>query len=140
MYKIKEYSNTNIKNKNFTILYQVEYTEKDEDIKDDFSNLKQITCKDLEQMIESIFKLKLLNKYNIGSYILIEDKVSNDWIIEDNTSHGLENIKLNKDVEILHRQQDIINQQEKKIESFQEFLKQYNAIDIYKQWMDKRDE
>lgn len=136
---MKKYPNTNYhpSNKGIRISYEVEWTEKNEQIKDDFSNLKKIKCNDLEEMITAIIKLKLTNKYNISAYLIVNDIIKNQWLLEDSTGNYIENIKLNTDYERENRLKESLHYAEEEINEYKEFLKQYNAEKLFKEWQEK---
>lgn len=136
---MKKYPNTNYhpSNKGIRISYEVEWTEKNEQIKDDFSNLKKIKCNDLKEMITAIIKLKLTNKYNISAYLIVNDIIKNQWLLEDSTGNYIENIKLNTDYERENRLKESLHYAEEEINEYKEFLKQYNAEKLFKEWQEK---
>lgn len=130
LYYDQKNPNTHIhpERKNISVKYSVEYTEKDEDIKQDFSNIKKVECLDLESMINLVFVLRQRNKYNINTYYIVEDQ--NGWIAED-SAHDLERysaseteLKKTKQVETLQETLKVI---QTKLDACQNFLKKYQA-------------
>jgi len=117
------------------IEYTIEYTEKDEAIKDDYSNVKKVNCLDLEQMVKSMFELRQLNKFNINLYTKTE--VEGQWITEDNAndceiyaSSATEKRK-DKSISILEK---TIKEQQKEIELYKSFLTKYNSSEIFEKF------
>lgn len=113
---------------NVTVKYSVEYTDNDENIKPDFSNLKKVECLDLESMLKLVFVLRQRDKYNINTYYIVEDQTS--WLIED-SANDLERysaseteLKKTKQVETL---QETLEAMQTKLEAYQSFLKKYQA-------------
>lgn len=132
--KYNENVNTRINKEGIKVIYSIEYTEKDEDILPDFSNVKKVkNVKDLEQLIAGVIKLKMLGKYNITAYYIIEETKGDNWLLEDICT-GIEGIKLEKDTRIEMRQREVIRSQEEELELYREFMREYKATEIYEQW------
>ena len=120
--------------KNLKVKYQLEYTNKDELIKEDYSNLKIIEgIADLQHLTELIFEMREKGKYNINAYYIVEDMKGN-WLIEDycndieTYSNTTQEKQAKKRIEEL---ENIVANQNKEIEQYKEFLKKYNAIKQY---------
>ena len=117
------------------IEYIIEYTEKDEVIKDDYSNVKKVNCLDLEQMVKSMFELRQLNKFNINLYTKTE--VEGQWITEDNANdceiYSSSAMEKRKDKNISNLE-NTIEEQQKEIELYKSFLTRYNSSGIFEKW------
>ena len=120
--------------KNLKAKYQLEYTDKDELIKEDYSNLKTVEgIADLQHLTELIFEMRERGKHNINAYYIVENKEGN-WLIEDycndieTYSNTTQEKQAKKRIEEL---ENIVASQNKEIEQYREFLKKYNAIKQY---------
>ena len=117
------------------IEYIIEYTEKDEAIKDDYSNVKKVNCLDLEQMVKSMFELRQLNKFNINLYTKTD--VEGQWIAEDNANdceiYSSSAMEKRKDKNISNLE-NTIEEQQKEIELYKSFLTRYNSSGIFEKW------
>jgi len=135
MYRANKKSYTNVNREGLTIKYTLEYTEKDESIKDDYSNMKQFEAKDLEEMMKYMFQLRQLDKHNVSIGYNISD--SNGWLVEDYvnnmkipTSSTLEE-KQQKSISILEK---TIEVQAKELELYKIFLEKYNSSDMFEKF------
>lgn len=118
------YTHIHPNRKNITCKYEIEYTEKDEDIKDDYSNVKKIIPEDLEKAVEIVFLLKFRKVYNISLYYIIED--AEGWIVED-SCYNIEQIKSYEDKSKINNLIETAEEQEKELEMYRGFIKKYNA-------------
>ena len=122
-----------------SIKYQIEYTEKDEYIKDDYSNLNQIkNILDLEELIKTMFILKQRGKYNINIGYSIED--NKQWIIEDFvscTEDFKSNAKELKQSKQITEQQTEINELRQDLELYKSFIKKYKAEKQFNEFKEK---
>jgi len=117
------------------VTYTIEYTEKDESIKDDYSNVKKVNCLDLEEMLTSMFQLRQLNKFNIDLYTMTE--LENKFIWEDSvgccerySGNEIEK-KQQKSIGILEK---TMEDQQKEIDLLKYFLTKYNSLDIFEKF------
>lgn len=117
------------------VSYSIEYTEKNEAIKDDYSNVKKVKCLDLEEMITCMFHLRELGKYNINLYTLAE--LGEKSFIEDGvnecevyTSNALEN----KQKKAITKLEQTIKDQQNELNQYKAFLGQYNASKTFEKW------
>jgi hypothetical protein len=117
-----------------TVMYQVEYTDKDEEINSDFSNLHQFTAADLSKAMELAYDLRSRGKFNIGIYYLVEDPTG--WIIEDSCNY-IEQITSREDQSKIVTMTQTIQRQESELATMREFLRAYNAEQLYKQFKEK---
>jgi len=138
LYKSKQIPLTNIhpsKKETLTIKYQAEYTEKDEDIKNDYSNIKKVDCLDLNELIKIMFTLRQQNKFNIQIGYTLED--GKQWIAEDFTETLESYNDTRKEVEqnkIITKQREEITELKKEIELYQMFTKKYNAVKFFNEF------
>lgn len=135
MYNTKQLSDTRINREGIVVKYTIEYMEKDEPIKDDYSNLKQFQLKDLEELMEQMFLLRQHEKYNINIGYNISN--SKGWLVEDYvnctetfTANAIE-AKQKKEIKNLEQ---TIESQENELKFYKVFLSQYNASDSFKKW------
>ena len=118
-----------------SVIYTIEYTEKDEAINTNFDNLKSVTCNDLESMVKYMFQLRQLNRFNINLYTKTE--LNGQWITEDYAndceifSSSETEKKKEKSIRILEK---TIEEQQKEIELYKTFLGQYNSTDAFEKW------
>jgi len=117
------------------VTYNIEYTEKDEDIKDDFSNVKKIDCNDLEEMTKYMFQLRQRNMHNINLYTLVENNGS--WIMEDHAQQcecyrdTLQTEKThNRNRELTENMEEM----QKELDLYKQFIAQYNATKEFEKW------
>ncbi|HBY19434.1 MAG TPA: hypothetical protein DEG71_00160, partial [Clostridiales bacterium] len=117
------------------VTYNSEYTEKDEDFKDDFSNVKKIDCKDLEEMTKYMFQLRQRNMYNINLYTLVEN--NGQWIMEDNAMQ-CECFKDTLQAEKTHKYNreltEAMEEKQKELDLYKSFIAQYNATKEFEKW------
>lgn len=128
-----------IKRKNTTVKYEVEYTNDFEYDEINYTDIYKIQCIDLEETIQTVFNLRSRNKYNIKAYTLTEDNIG--WLTEDNTDI-LDYLKTPEQSEQLNKAYHTINRLEeenKEMELFQEFLNKYNATDLYKKFKEEKE-
>lgn len=115
--------------------YTIEYTDKDENIKDDFSNVHKVKCIGLESMINCMFKLRQAGKYNINLYTMVE--LNGHWIIEDSSnqceiySANETEKRLNKKAEKMEK---TITELEQELALYKEFIKKYNAEKTFNEY------
>jgi hypothetical protein len=118
------------------IQYEVEYTEKNEPINNEFSNVKKIQCNGLEQAIEWMFRLRQREKYNISVYTLIE--IDGQWVAQDGV-YCCENFKGNviekKQDEEITKLESKVEAQKQELEHYNNFLKKYHAQDQFEQFI-----
>jgi hypothetical protein len=122
---------TNINRQGVTIKYQIEYTDKDEAINSNFTNLYQRTAEDLSKAMEMAYDLKARGKFNIGIYYLVED--GQGCILEDSCS-CIEQIKSTSDQHKISLMAETIERQERELAAYREFIKIHHAEEIYKQF------
>ena len=119
------------------VTYNIEYTEKDEDIKDDFSNVKKIDCNDLEEMTKYMFQLRQRNMYNINLYTLVEN--NDQWIMEDHAQQ-CESYRDTLQAEKTHKYNreltENMEEMQKELELYKSFVKKYNAEKEFKKFKD----
>jgi len=131
----KQPSDTRINREGLTVKYTIEYTEKDEPINNQYTNLKQFQVKDLEEMLQQMFLLRQCNKHNINVGYNISD--SNGWLVEDycnDTEYFTANsVELKQKKEIKNLEQTI-EAQETELELFKTFLNQYNSSTMFEKW------
>ena len=114
--------------KRVKVSYNIEYTEKDEAINGEMSNLKKIECLDLEQMIKYMFQLRELNRYNINLYTITT--LDGQWISEDCTNNT-EIYSATEQTERLTKSNTILcrtnEQLESELNEYKAFIKLYNS-------------
>jgi hypothetical protein len=133
------YINTNInpsKKNTLKVTYKAEYTNKDEDINNDFSNLIPINgITDLEGLMKIMFTLRQEGKYNINIGYIIED--NDQWIVEDYSNMTEEykdtNLEIKQSKQITE-QQEYIKELTQKLEQHERFIKKYNAEKEFKKF------
>jgi hypothetical protein len=119
--------------------YNVEYTEKDEPIKDDYSDVKKINCQDLESTISILFQLRQAEKYNINLYTMVE--LDNKWIIQDNAndcevySDSEQSIKLKKHNKVIT---ESMSEMQKELDMYKSFIKKYNSEKMFKEYQKEK--
>lgn len=117
------------------VTYNIEYTEKDEDVKDDFSNVKSINCNDLEEMTKYMFQLRQRNMYNINLYTLVEN--NDQWIMEDHAQQ-CECYKDTLQAEKTHKHNreltEAMEEMQKELDLYKKFIAQYKATEQFKQF------
>ena len=117
------------------VTYNIEYTEKDESIKDDFSNVKSINCNDLEEMTKYMFQLRQRNMYNINLYTLVEN--NGQWIMEDHAQQ-CECYKdtLQAEKTHIHNREltEAMEEMQKELDMYKSFLNKYNATKEFEKW------
>lgn len=112
------------------IKYTIEYTDKDEDIDINYSNLKKIKCEDFEKMIKYMFQLRQNEKYNINLYFIIEESGGNNWLIEDYCNCCEDFLDNKKSVEINRKNQEIkkeITELSEELKTYKDFIKLFHA-------------
>lgn len=115
--------------------YNVEYTEKDESIKDDYSNVKKIDCQDLESTISILFQLRQTEKFNINLYTMVE--LDNKWIIQDNANDCETYSDLDQSIKLKKRNKTLLDSMEemqKELDMYKSFVKMYNAEKSFKEY------
>lgn len=117
------------------VIYNVEYTEQDEQIKDDYSNLKKIECIDLESSLDIMFKLRQRNKCNINLYTLTE--IDGQWITEDYCNDCEQFTDTNQSLELKKQNNTLLEAMEemqKELDLYKSFLSKYNASKQFEQY------
>ena len=120
-------------------IYTVEYTEKDEPFKDDYSNAKKIETLDLESSIDIMFKLRQRNKFNINVYTLTE--IDGQWITEDYCNDCEQFTDTQQSVDLKHKNNDLLKAMEemqKELDLYKKFIAQYNATKEFKKFKDEQ--
>jgi len=128
MYRQNKKSFTSVNREGITVSYKIEYTEKDEPIKDDYSNLKQFNPKDIEELIKYMFQARELDKHNINIGYTIEDPKG--WLVEDfvnDTECFAGNTIERKQKERIDNIEETIQEQQKELDLYKSFIKKYNA-------------
>ena len=131
----KQPSDTRINREGITVKYTIEYTEKDEPINNDYTNLKQFQVKDIEEMLQQMFLLRQCDKHNINIGYNIED--SEGWLVEDycndteNFSANSVELKQKKSITILEQ---TIKDQQKELDNYNSFIKKYNATKQFEEY------
>jgi hypothetical protein len=140
----KSIPNTNIhpsKKDSLKVTYKAEYTDKNENINNEFSNLKEINgIIDLEGLIKVMFELRQAEKYNISIGYIIEN--DNQWIVEDYANEvecfngNKREVKQQKQIT---EQQNIIHEMAQKLEHYEEFIKKFNAEKTFEKFKQQKD-
>lgn len=136
---MKQPSDTRINRDGITVKYIIEYTEKDEFINNQYTNLKQFQVKDLEEMLQQMFLLRQHDKHNINVGFNISD--SKDWIVEDycnDTEFFTANSVEAKQKKEIKKLEQTVEAQENEIELFKAFLNQYNSLPMFEKWKKER--
>ena len=122
--------------KRVKVSYSIEYTDKDETINSNLSNLKKIQCLDLESMVKYMFYLRQLNKYNINLYTITT--IDDQWIAEDSvndtegyidTKQGTLLVKHNREL------QQSTDETILELNQYKAFIKLYNSEDMFKKYL-----
>jgi len=122
--------------KRVKVSYSIEYTEKDEAINSDLSNLKKLECLDLESMIKYMFQLRQLNNFNVNLYTITT--LDGQWISEDSvndTEHYIDTKQgelLAKSNRVMQRSMEEITEE---LNQYKAFIKMYNSEGIFKKYL-----
>lgn len=128
-------SETRINRENHTIKYPLEYTLKDEPIKDDFSNLKKIDCVDLEHLILCMFELRQTGCFNVNIGLQEEDK--NGWILEDYCNDTEQYSASDSELKLKKSNRTIsesMEEMQKELDMYRSFIKKYNSEKMFKEY------
>jgi len=121
--------------KRVSVSYSIEYTEKDEAINSELSNLKKVICLDLETMLKNMFDLRQLNKFNINLYTITY--IDDQWITEDSandcerfidTKQGEQLIKSNR---VMHQSMEAMAEE---LNEYKEFVKLYKSEKLFEDY------
>ena len=119
--------------KRVKVSYSIEYTEKDEAINNEMSNLKKIECQDLEQMVKYMFQLRERDKYNINLYTITT--LDGQWISED-AVNDTEGYIDSKQAELLSKSNATLRKTTKEVieelNEYKAFIKLYNSEKHFK--------
>lgn len=122
---------------NYKIVYTVEHTGYDKDVKDDFSNFESFEVGDLEKAVEIVNCRQKAGYYNINLYYTIYNE-KGEHIIEDSVN-DLEYVTNTSVTEQIQRQYDIIERQEKELEQYRAFMKKHNIEKVFQEFLNERD-